>query len=136
MRYLKIKNNVPIDDQSRVQGFEKVKSKTRRFHKRKTYQKWKKKESLKKVSSLVFNLSDFPIIGPMESLLNRGLSFVPIPKKLNITQLKTDLDRYTRTMLWKEFWFENDEDTTQSSTQNTSRFLHRIPRSTAGWKKN
>lgn len=73
---------------------------------------------MKKVASIVFNLSDFPITGPMESLLNRGLSFVPIPKKLNITQLKTDIDKYTRTRLWKHYWFENGDSITQDSYQN------------------
>ena len=111
-----MKNNIPIEIESRTQGFEKPKSKSRRFHKRSKYKKWKKVESMKKVSSLVFNLSDFPITGAMESLLNHGLSFVPIPKKLNITQLKTDLDKYTRTMLWKQFWFGNEENPTQNST--------------------
>ena len=56
----------------------------------------------------------------MESLLNHGLSFVAIPIKLNITQLKTDIDKYTRTMLWKYFWFETEDNVKQSSSQNTT----------------
>ena len=109
-----MKNNIPIDSTSRIQGFEKTKPKTRGFYKRSKYQKLKRKESMKRITSLVCNLSDFPVTGSMESLLNHGLSFVPVPKKLNITQLKADIDKYSRSMLWKHFWFENKEDMTQS----------------------
>ena len=73
---------------------------------------------MKNAPILISNLSDFPINGPMESLLNYGLSFVPIPKSLIITELKTDIDKYTRAMLWKYFWFENENDTTQNTTQS------------------
>ena len=107
LAHLKLLNNIPPNE-SRIEGFEKVKSKTRRFYKRTKYQKLKKKEAMKRVSSLVFNLSDFPITTHMQNLLNHGLSFVPIPDKLNITQVKTELNRYERSMLWKDFWFENE----------------------------
>ena len=72
---------------------------------------------MRKISSLVFNLSDFPISKNMENLLNHGLSFVPIPDKLNITQVKTDLNKYERSMLWQEFWFENEPE--QSNEEDT-----------------
>ena len=94
MRHLKLSYNIPSEE-PRLQGFERIKSKTRRIYTPAGYQKLKKKEAMKKV----FNLSDFPLTRHMESLLNHGLSFVPVPDKLNITQLKTELDRYERSML-------------------------------------
>ena len=63
---------------------------------------------MKKMSSIVFNLSDYPLTSSMESLLSHGLTFVPTPGKLNISQLKSDIDKYTRKCLWKHYWFEND----------------------------
>ena len=69
-----------------------------------------RRDAMRKFSSLVFNLRDFPLSRHMENLLNHGLSFVPIPEKLNLTQLKTELNRYERNMLWKKFWFENDPE--------------------------
>ena len=40
----------------------------------------------------------------MENLLNRGLNFVVLPEKLNLTQVLVDFRKFERTMLWTEFW--------------------------------
>ena len=115
LKHLKLLNNIPSEE-SRIEGFKKIKSRPRRFHKRSSYQKLKKKEAMKKISTLVFNLSDFQMTKHMENLLNHGLSFVPVPNKLNITQIKTELDRYERSILWKDFWFENKNEHSNEET--------------------
>ena len=38
----------------------------------------------------------------MEDLLNKGLGFVPIPQKLNKTQVHAEIDKFERTIKWKE----------------------------------
>ena len=44
----------------------------------------------------------------MDKLLNRGLNFSPSPRKVNITELLVDIDKFIRTHLWKEFFFLNE----------------------------
>ena len=98
LSHLKFKNDIPTDEKPKIEGctLDKSKSKNRRFIKRSKYVKWKKKEFMKQATSLVVNYSDFPVTEPMKTLLNKGLSFVPTPEKLNITQLKADIDKYSR----------------------------------------
>ena len=93
------KNDIPFESQVTRPTISKPKSKGRRFIKKSTYQKWKKNQAMKKCSSLVHNLSDFQVTKPMDTLLSKGLSIVPTPDKLNVTQLKTDIDKYTRTVM-------------------------------------
>ena len=40
----------------------------------------------------------------MESLLNKGLNFSILPKKLDLTQVLVDLKKFKRSTLWKEYW--------------------------------
>ena len=56
----------------------------------------------------MFNLSDIPLTTAMESVLNRGLSFVPTPEKIDISLLKSDLEKHSRKILWKYELFEKD----------------------------
>ena len=106
---LKIKNNIPITT-PRVPGLPKKKGKTRRFLPLRKYVKMKKVESTKRNLDLVHNFSDFVLTAPMISLLNRGPSFVPTTKNVNISQIQAELDRYERSMLWSEYYFERKED--------------------------
>ena len=99
LRHLMTKNDIPFESQVTRPTISKPKSKGRRFIKKSTYQKWKKNQAMKKCSSLVHNLSDFQLTKPMDTLLSKGLSFVPTTDKLNVTQLKTDIDKYTRTVM-------------------------------------
>ena len=102
LNFLKMKNNIPIETEARIPGILIPKpKKNRRFHKKSKYEKWKKKESSRRIESIVFNLSDIPLTPAMESLLNRGLSFCPMPEKIDITLLKSELEQHSRKLLWK-----------------------------------
>ena len=59
--------------------------------------------------NVVFNYSSENLTNDMESVLNKGLNFSPIPEKLDITQLFVDIQRFERTMIWQEFWYGRDE---------------------------
>ena len=50
----------------------------------------------------------------MLNLLNRGLNFAVLPFKLDITEILTDFRRFERSVIWKEFWY-NNEDKSKSS---------------------
>ena len=109
LNFLKVKNNIPIETETRIPGLDIPKpKKNRRFHKRSQYNKWKRKEAGRKIESIVFNLSDIPLTTAMEKVLNRGLSFAPTPEKLDITLLKSDLAKHSRKILWKYELFGKD----------------------------
>ena len=109
LNHLKIKNNIPITI-PRIPGIPKNKGKTRRFLPKRKYVKWKKVEATKRNLDLIHNFSDYELTTPMKSLLNRGLSFVPTPKNINISQIQAELDRYNRSMYWSEYYFERDDE--------------------------
>ena len=109
LNFLKVKNNIPIETETRIPGLDIPKpKKNRRFHKRSQYNKWKRKEAGRKIESIVFNLSDIPLTTAMEKVLNRGLSFAPTPEKLDVTLLKSDLAKHSRKILWKYELFGKD----------------------------
>ena len=60
----------------------------------------------------MFNYSKVELSKHMENVLNKGLNFCPLPPKPDTTQLLTDLKRFERIMVWKEFHSgkENDKD--------------------------
>ena len=47
----------------------------------------------------------------MEEVLNLGLNFAILPSKLDFTQFLADFKRFERNMVWKEYFFKQDEDT-------------------------
>ena len=63
--------------------------------------------------SVVFNESSIELTEPMLNLLNRGLNFIILPLKLDITQTLVEFKRFERSIIWHEFWFgrENQEQT-------------------------
>ena len=44
----------------------------------------------------------------MRTLLNRGLSFVPVPGEVNKSGLIADISRYERSMKWRDYFFEEE----------------------------
>ena len=46
----------------------------------------------------------------MVKLLNRALNFALLPFKLDITQLLVDFNRFSRAVIWQEFWFEREKE--------------------------
>ena len=51
----------------------------------------------------------------MESLLNKGMGFVPVTSKVNISQIAADHKYFTRNMTWVEFWFDRPVDESDES---------------------
>ena len=100
-------SNDPIQDTAGYKAQNKPFKKQRRFLKRNQYRKWKQREAQKKVD-LVTNLSDFTLSEDMRKLLNRGLSFVPVPGEVNKSGLIADLSRYERSMKWRDHFFEEE----------------------------
>ena len=58
----------------------------------------------------MYNYSSVTLTPGMESLLNKGMGFVPVPSKVNISQIAADHKHFTRNMTWVECWFDKDED--------------------------
>ena len=46
----------------------------------------------------------------MEKVINRGLNFSILPKKLDITQALVDWERFKRPMIWREWWYGRECD--------------------------
>lgn len=49
----------------------------------------------------------------MEKVLNRGLNFSILPRKLDLTQVLVDFKRFERSVIWQEFWYGRDQNTTE-----------------------
>ena len=58
--------------------------------------------------SVVFNESSIILSEAMENLLNRGLNFTILPLKLDITQTLVYFKRLERSLIWHEFFFQNE----------------------------
>ena len=69
----------------------------------------------------------------MEKLLNRGLKFTILPLKLDITQTLVDFRRFERSLIWHEFWFDNESQSEQeipifkSQKKQHAKKLHKPP---------
>ena len=59
--------------------------------------------------NLIFNYSSITLTKSMKSLLNKGLNFSILPKKLDLTQVLVDFDNFKRKTIWKEFWYGHEE---------------------------
>ena len=60
----------------------------------------------------------------MERLINKGLNFSVLPKKLDITQLLVEYKKFERWAIWTEFWFGRevqDKETKLFKTEKTNR---------------
>ena len=47
---------------------------------------------------------------PMQEVLNLGLNFAILPKKLDITQVLSDFKRFERNMIWREYFYGKDNE--------------------------
>lgn len=61
----------------------------------------------------VFNLSNRVLNETEIKLLSKGLKYTPTPR-MNNEQLKTDIKEYTRKPRLKEYFNEDDDDSTQN----------------------
>ena len=117
LQHLLAKNGISQEESSQVPGLKghKEPHQTRRFIKRNTYKRRKRAEASKQVN-LVHNLSQFPLTEDMTKVLNKGLSFVINPRNVNLTEVRSDLQAWKRTVRWREFHssnkieFESDSD--------------------------
>ena len=46
----------------------------------------------------------------MHRLLNRALNFAVLPRKLDITQILVDFNRFARSAIWQEYWHERESE--------------------------
>ena len=58
---------------------------------------------------IVFNYSKIELSEAMENVLNRGFNFSILPKNIDITQVMVDFNRFKRSMLWQEYFFNSEE---------------------------
>ena len=71
------------------------------------YKRQQKKKSRDPIN-VVFNYSKIKLTPSMEEVLNLGLNFAILPKKLDITQVLSDFKRFERSMIWKEFFYDKE----------------------------
>ena len=76
--------------------------KRRRFIKRSKYRCIQRKLSSKPLDNLVINYSKHLLTPDQNSLLNKHLSFVSVPDKVNLTELDYNYKRFSRSMRWRE----------------------------------
>ena len=57
----------------------------------------------------------------MDRLLNRGLNFSILPYKLDITQVLVEHKKYSRSVIWNEFFYGRDEDETEKPIFRTEK---------------
>ena len=82
-------------------------NKNRRWIPKSTWRRMKKAE-LKKQINLVNNLSDLELTENQIKLLNKGLSFSPSPKGVDITHLTADTFHMERNMSWAHIFHDRD----------------------------
>ena len=64
---------------------------------------------------VVFKYSDIKLTESMLALLNRTVNFSVLPLKLDITQVLVDFNRFSRAVIWQEYWFRKEVDEVNKS---------------------
>ena len=59
------------------------------------------------------NYSHHVLTKAQADFLNLGLNFVPIPTKVNRTEVEASFQHYDRSMKWKEYWHREDDESSQ-----------------------
>ena len=88
---------------------QKTKSTKRKWVPKNRYKRQIKKKKHEK-QSVVFNYSDLELTADMTTLLNRGLNFAIQPMKLNMTELLVNFQKFQRTIMWVEYWTNQEKD--------------------------
>ena len=138
LRKLKEKFGYGDNSDMRANLENKNKHKKRKFVKKTVWTR-RQRKFRNKGTSLYFNYSDIVISPAMDKLLNRGLNYSITPGKVNVTELLIDIDKFVRTNLWKEFFFDspktdfkppivktekNNLPKKHKTPENLKRFLH------------
>ena len=55
-----------------------------------------------------------------DALFQLHTSFVPVPDKVNVTQLMYEYNRFCRTLQWREFWAKMDNSVTPTQTSQVN----------------
>jgi len=64
----------------------------------------------------------------MESILNKGFNFSILPKNIDITQLMIDFNRFKRTILWQEFFYNSEETHETYEKPIFKKVKHNLPK--------
>ena len=81
----------------------------------KNHYKRKKIQLKEQRLNVVYDYSSIELNAAMDRVLNRGLNFCILPKRLDLTQVLVDFRRFKRTMVWKKFWFGREGENSQMS---------------------
>ena len=103
---------------SQISDYRKSPSKPRKFVKRNKQKKMNRKLN-RKMPQLFKNYSEVTITDEEASVLNKGLNFCPMRKKVNKTDVEVAFQRYARSCRWKEFWAGQKEGDISSDECNT-----------------
>ena len=57
----------------------------------------------------------------MDNILNSGLNYCVLPKNVDLTQILFDFKRFKRSALWREFWFESEQGTSEPQIFKTDK---------------
>ena len=73
--------------------------------------KYKRQQKVKNKQQInvVFNYSKVTLTKEMDQVLNLGLNFAILPKKLDITQVLCDFKKFERKIIWREFFSKKDD---------------------------
>ena len=108
-------------------GETKDKKKKRRFIKRSRYRRIIKKLSKKELKPIFTNYSDHELTISEQNLLNKHSSFVPLPKKVNKTQLIYDTKRLERNLRWNEYYASEEGQKGEKLQKIFSVKKHNLP---------
>ena len=85
-----------------------------------------KQKNLKtEYKSIVFNYSKIVLKVNMINVLNRGLIFCILLKKIDITQILIDWKRFEQSMIWKEFCYGKE---TRDLKKKIKTMKNKLPR--------
>ena len=59
--------------------------------------------------NVLINSSSLVLSEAMTNLINRGLNFSILPKKIDSTQVQVDFQRLKKSVIWTEFWHWRDQ---------------------------
>ena len=79
-------------------------SQARRFNKKRRQKREAQKKNRTPVQQLYKNYSDVTLTDGEVVVLNKGLNFCPMRKRVNRTDIEVSMQRYARTCRWREFW--------------------------------
>ena len=98
----------------------------RRFVSRSKHKRRVQRKNRTPPTPLLTNLSSLQLPKSCETLLNKGLNFVPTPTTVNTTLFEANIQRFNRKIRWMEYFHSNspDDDTNSDTTASPNIFKH------------